>query len=183
MPTYDDILLEAVRQPDAIARFHARTRPAEGGCRAWTAAINSQGYGVTRVRVEPEGWSEVYMAHRIAWMAANAALIPDDASIDHTCSRRACVNPEHLQPVSISENMRLAFARTRSAGKIVRLGTASSLREVFTVSGEKRFKVHFRDYVDDRMVQRSRTFRNREEAQSFRDALGARSETDLIEAV
>lgn len=45
------------------------------------------------------------LAHRIAYERVYGP-IPDGKVIDHTCGQRACVNPEHLEPVSQAVNIR-----------------------------------------------------------------------------
>lgn len=43
-------------------------------------------------------------AHRIAWQLTNGA-IPSNRVIDHLCRRPACVNPSHMELVTIGENV------------------------------------------------------------------------------
>jgi len=49
------------------------------------------------------------LAHRVAYMDFIGA-IPDRAEIDHLCFNKSCVNPQHLEAVSKSENLRRAGA-------------------------------------------------------------------------
>lgn len=44
-----------------------------------------------------------YRAHRLIY-ATHRGEIPKGAVIDHLCGNPACVNPDHLEPVSIQEN-------------------------------------------------------------------------------
>lgn len=68
-----------------------------GDCWIYVGAMARGGYG--RVKV---GGSE-YRAHRYAWLTLRGE-IPDGLDLDHLCRNRACVNPDHLDPVPSAVN-------------------------------------------------------------------------------
>lgn len=70
------------------------------GCWIWTGRLNADGYGATNV----DGHN---LAHR-AFYEHFSGPIPDGMTIDHRCRVRACVNPDHLEPVPFIENLRRA---------------------------------------------------------------------------
>lgn len=70
------------------------------GCWVWQRAT-SVGYG----RIKYDG--RLGLAHRASY-EVHVGPIPAGLQIDHLCRNRACINPEHLEPVTRSENMRRA---------------------------------------------------------------------------
>jgi hypothetical protein len=82
-----------------IERFSEKIRLLDDGCIEWTAYRGENGYG--RFYVDGRG----ALAHRWSyeyWVGS----IPAGLHLDHLCRNRACVNPDHLEPVSQSENVR-----------------------------------------------------------------------------
>jgi hypothetical protein len=74
-----------------------------GGCWLWAASDDgSRGYG--RFGPSPYGTRQ---AHRVAYELF-CEPIPAGLEIDHKCRVPACVNPDHLEPVTREENMRRA---------------------------------------------------------------------------
>ena len=72
-------------------------RPDLGKCWGWTKAT-AEGYGVISVK------NRLSQAHRIAyelWIDK----IPSGLVIDHLCRNTICINPKHLEPVTVRENI------------------------------------------------------------------------------
>lgn len=80
--------------PDRVAkRIEQR-----GECHVWTGGRNNKGYGSLRLS---EG--KTALAHRFIY-EQTVGPIPGDLTIDHLCRNKLCVNVEHLEVVTRSEN-------------------------------------------------------------------------------
>lgn len=77
-------------------------RPDLGPCWLWTGAKTNAGYGQLVRRVGGKQVST--MAHRWAYEATVGPL-PEGTHGDHLCRTPACVNPAHLEPVTVRENL------------------------------------------------------------------------------
>lgn len=82
--------------PAEIERFYSKCSQV-GDCLVWTGHKDRDGYGVITFRRASR------KAHRVAMWLANRP-IPEGFVVNHTCRNRACVNAQHLNAVSASEN-------------------------------------------------------------------------------
>jgi hypothetical protein len=70
------------------------------GCWIWTGRPGVDGYGVVRRSARGPGRA----AHRVVYELL-VSPIPDGLTLDHLCRTPCCVNPAHLEPVTIRENI------------------------------------------------------------------------------
>jgi hypothetical protein len=73
-------------------------RPELGSCWLWIARLHRQGYGC----FWPAG--RMVLAHRYAYELL-VGPIPQGLTLDHLCSNPPCVRPDHLEPVTQTENV------------------------------------------------------------------------------
>jgi HNH endonuclease len=80
-----------------VERFWAKVRKGDG-CWIWAGSNDgTHGYGHVTIR------GKNVKAHRIAYVLC-VGDIPEGLTIDHLCRTPACVNPTHLEPVTVGEN-------------------------------------------------------------------------------
>lgn len=89
-------------------RFAEKFQVSDSGCWVWIAGKTGGGYAAFHLSVDVAGSSvkrrtKVY-GHRYAYELL-VGPIPDGLTLDHLCRNPGCVNPEHLEPVSIRVNI------------------------------------------------------------------------------
>lgn len=86
----------------------------ENNCWNWTGAIFKKPYGnYGQMRVGRRGEQRLRRAHVVSYEHF-IGTIPNGLEIDHNCQNTLCINPDHLEAVTHSENM----ARGRHATKM-----------------------------------------------------------------
>lgn len=68
------------------------------GCWIWTGGRTGAGYGAISIG------RRVALAHRYVYEHLIGPILAQ--TLDHLCRVTLCVNPDHLEPVSMSENLR-----------------------------------------------------------------------------
>lgn len=82
-----------------LERFMSKVKRCDKtGCWLWVGAKTKAGYGKFTVRKTTFG------AHRFMFSQANGT-IGEGLTLDHLCRVRHCVNPQHMEAVSIGVNI------------------------------------------------------------------------------
>lgn len=90
---------------DPRQRFARYVQPQPNGCWEWQGYRDRNGYGVFGVLMPTANGRlrRHHGAHRASY-ALHKGPIPPGLCIDHLCRNPACVNPDHLEPVTHKEN-------------------------------------------------------------------------------
>lgn len=80
-----------------IKRLDQKISIDDAGCWHWTGKRDHDGYGKAYIGAR---W---HFAHRVVY-ELRVQPIPEGLTIDHLCRVRDCVNPGHLEPVTVREN-------------------------------------------------------------------------------
>lgn len=103
-----------------LAYFNARHEKT-GGCWLWTGPMTDAGYG------RASRWS----AHRLAHTLLKGPIHPS-FQVDHLCSVRNCVNPEHLDMVTIAVDGARKKIRNRWRGWATHCARGHELNDMTT---------------------------------------------------
>lgn len=68
----------------------------ENGCWIWQRGLSEAGYGLTGTGADAH--RKMYESYR--------GIVPEGMNLDHICRVKACVKPDHLEPVTPKENIR-----------------------------------------------------------------------------
>lgn len=122
--------VEPFKDPEAARRYiRARVAITDAGCWEWQRSTKPEGYGSAHIE------SRTLPAHR-ASLLAEGAQMPLLHPVDHLCRNRACVNPEHLEAVTVSVNAQ------RGANVISRRGKPTGCRKHGLVDGRAHYWNH-----------------------------------------
>lgn len=83
-----------------LGRILTNVRVTPEGCWEWTGGTNGVGYGVLSFEGE-RGY-----VHRLIIQKFEGIEIPAGYQVDHLCRNTLCFRPDHLEPVTVSENIR-----------------------------------------------------------------------------
>lgn len=87
-------------------KFDRKIVARDNGCWLWAGTVGSTGYGQF-------GGS---YAHRLSYQR-HRGPIPPGLVIDHLCRVRLCVNPDHMEPVTLGENTRRGMGHAAVVGR------------------------------------------------------------------
>lgn len=91
----------AVAMDNDQLRFMYKVSKQANGCWKWLPPLNKRGYPVFRLK------GKTVRAHRLAFSWWSGEVLDDELTLDHrkdVCSGPACVNPDHMEQVTRSEN-------------------------------------------------------------------------------
>src|SRR6185369_9168336 len=89
-----------------VERLQEKITINENGCWIYTGRLTPKGYVHVR---HSEEQGKMRFGHVIVWEEAYGP-VPEGLELDHTCKNRACLNPDHLEPVTHAINVQRAHS-------------------------------------------------------------------------
>jgi hypothetical protein len=86
------------RDIGAVERISLKLKK-DNGCWIYTGKLSVKGYAHVQSDIK-----KMKYAHRIMY-EAKYGPVPKGMELDHICRKRACCNPDHVEPVTHRENM------------------------------------------------------------------------------
>jgi len=95
-----------MRYRDIEERLFFNSVMDDSGCWLWLGKVGgrTKDYGLVSIWAPGRG-PRNRRAHRVSYETFIGS-IPDNMEIDHTCRNTMCIHPNHLEPVTRSENER-----------------------------------------------------------------------------
>lgn len=111
-----------------VADLLTKCEQVGSGCWEWTGARHKQGYG----QIGCGGSTQ--LAHRVMFAAANGMTMKqiENLVVRHACDNPPCVNPMHLEPGDLSDNVQDWLIRGRRRMRVGAPGTAVMTDEIVT---------------------------------------------------
>jgi len=91
-------VIEDLSQQTPETKFFNTIRKDDNGCWVWTGPVD-KGYGRMYVN------KKAYQAHRWSFEHHKHVSLRKEETLDHLCRNTLCCNPDHLEKVSLIENI------------------------------------------------------------------------------
>ena len=114
-----------------VEKILSRTIMNDNGCLVWQGAHISNGYGQIRNK------NGSTLVHRIVWESFNGPIM-NQLTIDHLCRTKDCVNIDHMELVTLEENVRRAAPWERHKYKSVCQNGHEYTHTIKTKNGTER---------------------------------------------
>lgn len=152
--------------PRLPPRFWSKVEESTDGCWLWTAALNGHGYARFWW---PLAGKAVY-GHRLAFDVVGPGLTPG-LVLDHLCRNRACVNPAHLEEVTLRLNIQRGNAPTMQRHRANTCQNGHDLREGYVMpGGRRRCRTCHKEYMRPRNKARPSRSKAAREARALEAA-------------
>lgn len=92
----------APQRQDPLENFYSHVWMVDDGCWFWTGATRYE-YGVFSVKVK--GSKQTTDPAHVWAYERLVGPVPEGLVLDHLCRKTLCVNPKHLEPVTVQENV------------------------------------------------------------------------------
>lgn len=106
----------------------------ENGCWIWQLSLSVDGYASYEV-------NKKYISGHRYYYEKYKGKIPDGFQLDHLCGNRACVNPDHLEIVSQTENIRRGKHTKLNKGDVLKIKKIYETRKYTQNEIAKMFNV------------------------------------------